>query len=113
MLDKVAIIGPSDMVFSFRLLGVKVYSPQSQEEAQNIVKNLKKEEVALCLIHQEFLEAVQEEKQKLEKKFCPVLVGFSDYRKATDKMQEIMREMAIKATGSDSLVKKRGKDEKR
>jgi hypothetical protein len=41
------------------------------------------------------------------------VIGFSDYRQITDRMGEMMRDMAIKATGSDSLVARRGKDETR
>ncbi|MBS3820022.1 V-type ATP synthase subunit F [bacterium] len=113
MLDKVAIVGPPDLLFAFKALGVQVYSPQSKEEARKIIKNLEKEEIALCFLHQDYMEAVQEEKQKIEKKFFPVIVGFSDYREVSDQMEKRMREMSIKATGSDSLVKKRGKDETR
>jgi len=42
-----------------------------------------------------------------------VVVGFSDYRKVTDQLERMMREVAIKATGSDSLVKRREEDERR
>jgi hypothetical protein len=42
-----------------------------------------------------------------------VVVGYSDYRKITDYLGRMMREMAVKATGSDSLVKRRKKDETR
>jgi hypothetical protein len=37
-----------------------------------------------------------------------VVVGFSDYRKITDHLENMMKEMAVKATGSDALVKRRG-----
>jgi hypothetical protein len=43
----------------------------------------------------------------LEKKFCPVVAGFSDYRMVTDYLEKMISEMAVKATGSDALVKGR------
>lgn len=113
MLDKVAIVGSSDLLLPFKALGVQVYSPRSKDEARSIIKNLEKKEIALCFLHQDYMEAVQEEKKKIEKKFFPVIVSFSDYREVTDQMEKRMREMSIKATGSDFLVKKRGEDETR
>jgi hypothetical protein len=41
------------------------------------------------------------------------VAGFSDYRVVADHLGKMMREMAVKATGSDSLVKKRENDETR
>jgi hypothetical protein len=38
-----------------------------------------------------------------------VIVGFSDYRKISDHLEVRLREMAVRATGSDSLVKRKGK----
>jgi vacuolar-type H+-ATPase subunit F/Vma7 len=110
MLDKVAIVGESDLVFAFRALGVKIFSPKNIDEARIILEEIEKENFALCFLHESFYEALTEERESLIQKFCPVLVGYSDYRKITDYLEEMMREMAIKATGSDSLVKGRGND---
>lgn len=111
--DKVAVVGPSDLVFAFRAIGVKVFSPENIEETQEIMRTLEEENFALCFLHESLFESLAEEIKDLKEKFCPVVVGFSDYREVRDRIGEIMREMAIKATGSDSLVKKRGKDEAR
>jgi len=108
MFEKVAIVGEADIVFAFRALGVKVFSPQSLEEARKIMEILEKENFALVFLHESFFELLEGEREALRKKFCPVVVGFSDHRKITDYLENMMREMAIKATGSDSLVKRRG-----
>ncbi len=113
MFDKVAIVGDSDLVFAFRALGIKVFSPKNVEEAREVMESINKENFALCFLHESLLEPLEKEREALEKKFCPVVVGFSDYRKVTDYLDRMMREMAIKATGSDSLVKRREKDETR
>lgn len=113
MFDKVAVVGVSDLVFAFRALGVKVFSPKNSEETKEIMKTLEEENFALCFLHESFFEPLREEIEILREKFCPVVVGFSDYREVQDRIGQMMREMAIKATGSDSLVKKRGKDEAR
>ncbi|NIM59586.1 MAG: hypothetical protein GTO16_11690 [Candidatus Aminicenantes bacterium] len=113
MFDKVAVVGDADIIFGLRALGVKVFSPQDLEEAKKIMESLTEENFALCFLHESFLEPLREEREALRDKFCPVVVGFSDYRKVTDQLERMMREVAIKATGSDSLVKRREEDERR
>lgn len=108
MFEKVAIVGEADIVFAFRALGVKVFSPQSLEEARKIMKILEKENFALVFLHESFFELLEEEREALREKFCPVVIGFSDHRKITNYLENMMRDLAIKATGSDSLVKRRG-----
>ncbi len=113
MFDKVAVVGDADIIFALRALGVKIFSPKSLEEAKKVMESLAKENFALCFLHESFLEPLREEREVLRKKFCPVVVGFSDYRKVTDQLERMMRDVAIKATGSDSLVKRREEDERR
>jgi hypothetical protein len=45
------------------------------------------------------------------KKIGPVFLGFSDYRDLTEAIEQMVKEMAVRATGSDSLVKRKGQDE--
>ena len=113
MFDKVAVVGEGDIIFALRALGVKVFSPRSIEEAKEVMETLERENFALCFLHEKFLEPLRREREALREKFCPVVVGFSDYRKITDYMERMMKDMAIKATGSDSLVRRRGEDERR
>jgi len=113
MFEKVAVVGDANLVFAFRALGIKVFSPKDSEEAKKVIETIEKENYALCFLHQSLLEPLKKERKALAKKFCPVVVGFSDYRDVTDQLENIMREVAIKATGSDSLTKRRKKDERR
>lgn len=113
MFDKIAVVGEADVVFPLRALGMKVFSPKNLEEARKILDTLGKENFALCFLHEDFFDFLQKEREALKEKFCPVVVGFSDYRKVTDHLERMMKELAIKATGSDSMVKKRGEDEAR
>lgn len=113
MFDRVAVIGDCDLIFPLRAMGVKIYSPRNLEEARQIIESLEEEKIALCFLHERFFEPLSAEREALSHKFCPVLAGFSDYRVVTDHLGLMMREMAVRATGSDSLVKKRGNDETR
>ena len=110
MFDKIAVMGDADLIMPFKALGLKVYTPRDIWEAKDILRKLEKEGVALCLIHHRFLEPLKKEIHELEKKFCPVIAGFSDYREASDLLKRKMKDLSIRATGSDSLA--RGKDKK-
>jgi len=113
MYEKVAIIGEADIVFPLRALGIKVFSPKNVEEAKEMIREIGEKKFALCFVQESLFEPLREEREALRDKFCPVVVGFSDYRKITDHLARAMKELAIKATGSDSVVKKRGEDETR
>ncbi|TEU03905.1 MAG: hypothetical protein E3J22_08035 [Candidatus Aminicenantes bacterium] len=113
MFDKVAVVGEADIIFPLRALGMKVFSPRSLEEAKQVLKTIGEENYALCFLHESLFESLKKEREALREKFCPVVVGFSDYRQVADHLERMMRELAVKATGSDSLVKKREKDETR
>lgn len=113
MYEKVAIIGEADIVFPLRVLGIKVFSPKNVEEAKAMIREIEEKKYALCLVQESLFDALKEEREALRDKFCPVVVGFSDHRKITDHLAKAMKELAVKATGSDSVVKKRGEDETR
>lgn len=113
MFERVAVIGESDLVFAFKALGWEVFAPKDLEEARKALESIGKENFALCFVHQDFLKPLAQEREALVKKFCPVVVGFRDHRDVADYIGDIMREMAVKATGSDSLIKRKEKDERR
>lgn len=113
MFEKVAIVGESDLFFAFRALGIKVFSPKNVEEAREVMEGIVKKDFALCFLDESFFELLAKERKALAKRFRPVFVGFSDYRKVTGFLERMMKEMAVKATGSDSLVKRKDKDERR
>ena len=55
-LDRVAVMGGKDLVFIFRALGIKVFSPRDVEEAREILEDLEKKNIALCFVHQSLLD---------------------------------------------------------
>jgi len=109
--DKIAAVGDADLLFGLRALGVKVFSPREVNEARRVLERIDKEKFALCLVHQDWLQAMSEEKKAFGKKFGPVIVGFSDYRTLADTVEKMVKKMAVRATGSDALIKGKGKDE--
>jgi len=113
MLDRVAVVGDRDLVFPLKVLGIRVFSPEDMDEARRVLDSLEEEGIVLCLIHEKFFGPLSSEREALKEKYVPVVAGFSDYRRISDELGNMMREMAVKATGSDSLVKRRGADETR
>lgn len=109
--DKIAVVGDADLVFAFRALGFHVFSPLDAEAARRVAAELRKEGFALCFVHQKWLEMFKPAKKESGRTAEPVVVGYSDFRSLTDEVDKKLREMAVKATGSDSLVKRKGKDE--
>jgi vacuolar-type H+-ATPase subunit F/Vma7 len=113
MFDKVAVVGDAELVLALRAMGIKVFSPRAIEEARDILETLKQEKFAVCFLHESLFEALKQEREALREKFCPVVLGFSDYRQVTGYLEKMMRDIAIKATGSDSLLKERDENERR
>ncbi len=109
--ERVAIIGPADLIFGLRALGLRTFSPRNGDEAKKILAGIAKEDYALCLVHQDWLDVLEEQREEIGKRFCPVILGFSDHRALTDLVEKMVREMAVKATGSDSLVRGKGNNE--
>jgi vacuolar-type H+-ATPase subunit F/Vma7 len=109
--DRIAVIGAADLVFGLRALGMKTFSPRNADEAKRILAGIVKDNYALCLVHQDWLDALKEEREEIGKRFCPVVLGYSDHRALTDLIERMVREMAVKATGSDSLVRGKGNNE--
>ncbi|MFQ6069765.1 MAG: V-type ATP synthase subunit F [Candidatus Aminicenantales bacterium] len=104
MYERVAVVGEKDLVFAFRALGFEVFSPENKDEAKKVMLKLEKEKYAFCLLHQKFLHWVEEERKELSRKMCPVVVVFSDFREARDMVGPLLREIAVRATGSDLLI---------
>lgn len=106
--SRVALVGDADCVYGFRVLGVRTFSPGDAGEARKIAAEILKGGFALCLVDQRWLAVFKEEEVEADRKLCPVIVGFSDYRSLTDELEKRVRAMAVKATGSDSIVKRKG-----
>ena len=109
--ERIAAVGDADLLFSLRALGIAVFSPRNSEEVRAIMAKVEKEKYALCLVHQRWIETLVAEKKDAAKKISPVVLGFSDHRDLIEAIGKIIKEIAVRATGSDLLVKRKGQDE--
>jgi len=105
---KIAIVGDAPLLFGFRALGIRVFAAADVAEARAALAAVEKEGTGLCLLHERFFGPLKEEREALGRKLSPVIVGFSDYRTASDHLEVMLKEMAVRATGSDALVKRKG-----
>ncbi len=108
---KVAVVGDADLIFGLRALGIAVFSPGNSEEARAIMARVEKERFALCFVQQSWMEALEGERKDAGKRISPVVLAFSDYRDLTGAIEKMVKDMAVRATGSDLLVKRKGQDE--
>lgn len=109
--SRIAVVGEADLVFGFRALGLQTFSPEGPGDAARLASEIVRGDFALCLVDGRWMSAFKEEEAAAGRKFCPVIVGFSDYRSLTDEVEKRVREMAVKATGSDSLVRRKANHE--
>jgi vacuolar-type H+-ATPase subunit F/Vma7 len=108
---RIAVVGEPDLVFGFRALGIETFSPASAEDAEGLASKIVRDDFALCLVEGRWLAAFKEVEAAAGRRLCPVIVGFSDYRSLSDEVEKRLREMAVKATGSDSSVRRKGSHE--
>lgn len=101
---KVAIIGDPDILLIFKFLGFSLFPARHNEEARQALKAVEAQNIKLCLIQQDYYFLVREKERRKEK--WPVYLPFKDYRQAEDLLQEAIKGMMIKATGSDTLLRK-------
>jgi vacuolar-type H+-ATPase subunit F/Vma7 len=104
---QIAIIGEAEFCQLFRLFGLAVYSPANLDEARKMLGQVVEEKYSLCLIQTTWLEALKADLAAISHKFLPVCLGFSDYRGASESVAKAMRELSIRATGSDALFRER------
>jgi len=102
---KMAIIGDPDILAVFKLAGATVFAARNEAEARQAIEEVSAENYGLCLIQQNFFSLLMEGKEK-RARLWPVFLPFRDYRQPEDLILEGLKKMTIRATGSDSLLKR-------
>jgi len=102
--SRIAIIGDPDLLLLFKLFGVKIFPARNEAEAREALKEIEARSFELCLIQQNYYFLINEKERKKRK--GPVFLPFRDYRRPEDLIEEEIKKMMIRATGSDTLLKK-------
>jgi vacuolar-type H+-ATPase subunit F/Vma7 len=113
MLDKVAVVGVGDLLYAFRALGIKVFTLQRSGGIREIREQLRHGAYALCFLQESLFEEWTRERDVRNGAAGPVVVPFTDCRHVTGYLEDMMRTLAVKATGSDSLRTERNAHEGR
>ncbi|MCX8160295.1 MAG: hypothetical protein N3G18_05110 [Candidatus Saccharicenans sp.] len=107
---RIAVIGDRDFCAPFKVLGLSVLTPATPDEARSFLAQVVQEKYAICLIQETWLEVLKSEVAELSHKFSPVCLGFSDFRASSEAVENLMKELSIKAIGSDALFTRGRKD---
>ncbi len=100
---RIAVIGDRDFCAPFKVLGLSVLTPDNPDEARALLAQVVQEKYAICLIQETWLEVLKPEVAGLSHRLAPVCVGFSDFRASSESVENLMKELSIKAIGSDAL----------
>lgn len=103
---KAAAIGDPDILIIFRSAGVEVFPALNEAEAIRAIGEIEEKGYGLCFVQENFYPLTRGKKEKKERKVETVFVPLKDFRQEVDFIQDIMREMTVKATGSDMLLKR-------
>lgn len=101
---KIAIIGDPDILLIFKVLGMEVYPARNEEEARKAINEVEAKNFQLCFLQQDYYSLLSEKEKK--KELWPVFMPFRDYRQEEDLLEREIKKMMIKATGSDTLLRK-------
>lgn len=107
---RIAVIGDKELCSALRVFGLSIFSPGSVEEARAMLAQVVDEKYAICLIQENWLEPLKNEIAELSRSYSPVCLGFSDYREISESVDKLLRDLSIKATGSDALFTRGRKD---
>ncbi len=103
---KAAAIGDPDILIIFRSAGIEVFPALNEAEAAQAIGEIEEKGYGLCFIQENFYPLTRQKKEKRERKIETVFVPLRDFRQEIDFIQDVLRELTVKATGSDMLLKR-------
>lgn len=77
---KVAVLGDKDSVLAFRALGLDVFSPNSDDEARNIVDDLARRGYGVIYITERMAAGIPKTIQQYKSKPMPAIIYIPDSR---------------------------------
>lgn len=103
--NKIAVIGKTEIVSLFRAVGVVVYPAESPEEARDALAAVLKEGAyGVVFITEDFLAELGDAMRVLEGKPLPAVLGIPAPFGETEIGQEKLKNLAVRAIGSDISV---------
>lgn len=98
--NPLAIIGEEDAVSGFRAFGFKTYSLKTKDEFKSIIDEIARSKIAVCLVEDDIYNLAKEEIDLYKNLPLPVFLPFSRKLLEKDLLNEIVKDIRIKATGA-------------
>ncbi len=104
MESKIAIIGDKDLVEGFTAAGFQAFFPEDKKEKiASALNEVVRNDFSLCFILERFALKVKEQIRELDRKTYPVIVLLPDYREDFGLTAESLKEVIVRATGTESF----------
>jgi len=104
MESKIAIVGDKDLVEGFAAAGFQVFFPEDKkEEIASVLNEVLRNNFSLCFILERFALKVREQIRELGRNTYPVIVLLPDYREDVGLTEELLKEVIVRATGTESF----------
>ena len=102
--NKIAIIGDKDLVEGFAVAGFSVFSPTDERQAiSRTLDEVVKNNFSTCFILEKYALKIKEQIQQLQERIYPAIVVLPDYRKEFDLTTEFLKEIIVRAIGTESI----------
>jgi len=101
---KIAAVGDKDSILAFKAIGIEVFIVNALKEADEVVKNLTKEQYAVIFITEEVASIIPNTLQKLKTRTYPAVIAIPSVSGlAKGYARESFRRDVEKAIGTDIL----------
>ena len=102
---KIAVIGDKDLILAFNAIGMDVFSADTQEEAEKLVRKLAKD-YAIIFITEDLAQQIDQLLMKYKTKAYPAIIPIPSSQGATGYGMQGIKKDVEKAIGTDILFNK-------
>ena len=102
---KIVVIGDKDLILAFKAIGMDVFSADTQEEAEKLVRKLAKE-YAIIFITEDLAQKIDQLLMKYKTKAYPAIIPIPSSQGATGYGMQGIKKDVEKAIGTDILFNK-------
>ncbi|MBU2495890.1 MAG: V-type ATP synthase subunit F [Candidatus Omnitrophota bacterium] len=104
MESKIAVIGDQDLVAGFTAAGFQMFFPEDKKEAiASALDEVVRHDFSICFILERYALRVKEQIRELGPRTYPAIVVLPDYREDFGLTDEFLKEVMVRALGTDSI----------
>lgn len=102
-MEAIAVVGDRETVLGFRALGLDVYTPETPDEARNVVDRLAKEETAIIYITEALAAEIAGTIARYDSAMRPAIILIPDTKAELGLGKEAIDRRVEKAVGTNIL----------